>query len=280
MLSTQKGKPLKFYKITNENEKHRDMQYKTGLNTDVMPYLPEGNCQEGGIYFSREDILAFLDYGVWIREVGIPKGDPKPYKNPGKPVKWKAHRVILGKRRRITARLIGELVDEGARTNIFNMDGLTPLMIAVINGNRPLFNVLLEKTRDLNIKTEGTGCTALHFAAEYPGYLSYVKKLVEKGAKIDIKNKSGETPLFLACKNESYEIAKFLLKAGANVHARDRWGETYLHRAVAEGDERMISLLMRHGANPNLGSGEIYSPLQMAEEDGLDDIVKLLKKKG
>ena len=29
---------MKFYKITNSEEKHRDMKYQTGLNIDILPY--------------------------------------------------------------------------------------------------------------------------------------------------------------------------------------------------------------------------------------------------
>lgn len=54
---------MKFYKILNKEEKHYRMQYKFGLNVDVLSFKPKGDCAPGGIYFSREDILAFLDYG-------------------------------------------------------------------------------------------------------------------------------------------------------------------------------------------------------------------------
>ena len=104
---------MNYYKITNKNETHHGLKYKTGLNIDPKPWNPSGNCEEGGIYFSREDILFFLDYGPWIRKVTIPTNIPI-YTNPGLPVKFKAHRVILGPRRKITAAVIKELLAEGA----------------------------------------------------------------------------------------------------------------------------------------------------------------------
>lgn len=82
---------MKFYKITNKEEKHYDMQYKDGLNEDVLPFYPEGNCVAGGIYFSREDILAFLEYGCWLREVSLPEGE-EVYENPGLPVEGNLRR--------------------------------------------------------------------------------------------------------------------------------------------------------------------------------------------
>src|SRR4030042_1262237 len=98
---------MNYYKITNKEENHYGMQYKTGLNVDILPFNPSGDCEPGGIYFSREDILAFLDYEPWIRKVTLPENE-EIYENPGILKKWKAHRVILGERRVITAKVVEE----------------------------------------------------------------------------------------------------------------------------------------------------------------------------
>jgi hypothetical protein len=90
---------MKYYKITNQKEKHYGLQYHDGEVTDILPFNSQGDCESGGIYFAREDILAFIEYGPWIREV-TPVGEI--YKNPGSPKKWKAHKVVLGPRRKIT----------------------------------------------------------------------------------------------------------------------------------------------------------------------------------
>ena len=113
------GTRVNYYKILNEEETHYGLKYHDGLNEDPLPFNPSGNCEPGGIYFSREDILAFLDYGPWIRKVTIPEGEPI-YENPGSPKKWKAKRVILGPRRRINFQVIKELVEEGANIHVYN----------------------------------------------------------------------------------------------------------------------------------------------------------------
>jgi len=46
---------------------------KTGLNIDLNPFDPHGDCRPGGIYFSHEDILASIDYGPWMRKATIPE---------------------------------------------------------------------------------------------------------------------------------------------------------------------------------------------------------------
>jgi hypothetical protein len=105
---------MNYYKITNEDEIHNGMKYKTGLNIDTQPFNPSGRCEPGGIYFSREDIFAFLSYdSYWIRKVTLPK-DAQVYEDPEQPKKWKANKVILGRKYRITAKKIRQLIDEGA----------------------------------------------------------------------------------------------------------------------------------------------------------------------
>jgi hypothetical protein len=66
----------KFFKITNKDENHHGFQYKDGLN------LLEGQfnmdtidpCGAGGLYFTTLDnIEAFYNLGVWLREVEQPE---------------------------------------------------------------------------------------------------------------------------------------------------------------------------------------------------------------
>ena len=114
---------MKYYKILNEEECHRGLQLKTGLNVDPEPFNPSGDCEPGGIYFAREDIFAFLNYGPWIREVVIPE-DAQVYENPGKPKKWKADKVILRERERININVIKRLIKEGANPRVCDSEPL------------------------------------------------------------------------------------------------------------------------------------------------------------
>jgi hypothetical protein len=130
---------MHFYKILNEKENHKGLQYKTGLNVDPLSFYPAGDCASGGIYFADKDILAFMGYGPWIRKVTLPKGE-KVYRNPGFPVKYKAHRVILGKREKITAKFIKRLMKEGADPKACNSEALC---WAAMNGHLEIVKVLL-----------------------------------------------------------------------------------------------------------------------------------------
>ena len=159
---------MNFYKITSQDEKHYGMQYKTGLNTDVLPFNPRGDCEKGGIYFSREDILAFLDYGPWIRKVTLPENEGI-YENPGMPKKWKSHCVILGKRKKITARIIQKLI--AARANVHANDDWA-LRWASGNGYSEVVKVLLSEGANVHAGNN----RALRWASEN-GHSKVVKIL-------------------------------------------------------------------------------------------------------
>ena len=159
---------MNFYKITNEEEKHRGMKYKTGLNVDILPFNPSGDCESGGIYFSREDILAFMEYGKWIRKVTLPE-NAKVYENPGSPKKWKADKVILGRKYKITPKKIKQLIKEGADPKANNSYAL---QLAATKGHLEIVKLLIPVS-----DPKAGGSYALQLAAT-KGHLEIVKLLI------------------------------------------------------------------------------------------------------
>jgi len=165
---------MDFYKITNEEEIHHGLQYHDGLNIDPLPFSPTGDCVHGGIYFAREDILAFLSKGPWIRTVTIPE-DAQVIENPGAPPrKWRADRVELGPRRRIDAEVIQELLDRGAD---LHAGGNLALHWASQHGHLEVVRLLLDRGADLY----AWGNRALHLASQM-GHLEVVRLLEERMA--------------------------------------------------------------------------------------------------
>lgn len=161
---------MNYYKILNKDEKHFKMQYKTGLNTDVLPFNPSGDCQPGGIHFADKDILAFLWCGPWLRKVTLPKGE-QIYENPGKLKKYKVHQVILDEREKITLEVIKRLISEGANVSAGNDFALR---WAAENGYLEAVRLFLEEGANVHaIKDD-----ALYWA-EDNGHLE-VAKLLKK----------------------------------------------------------------------------------------------------
>lgn len=213
---------MKYYKITNKTECHKGMQYQDGLNTDIMRFNPTGNCNPGGIYFARKDILAFLGYGCWLREVTLLKKE-KVYKNPGNPVKWKAHQVFLGPRRLITAQVIEELIKEGATVKPRgDMD--SPVLWA-IQGNQPeALKVLLNHGGQLLVDDH---LEALEVAIGSQDQ-DLIRLLVKKGVNIHMR---GEHALQLAAKQPNpNDLIAFLITMGADINKATAYCHIYDYR--------------------------------------------------
>ncbi len=128
---------MKYYRVNNLKENHMGLQYKTGL---VEDYRRCGIGFLGGIHFASVDILAFINFGPWIREVTIPS-NTIIHKAGYNAKEFKAQRVILGERRKITLSVIKELVSEGADVNAVNG---TPLINATCLRNFGLVKTLLD----------------------------------------------------------------------------------------------------------------------------------------
>lgn len=125
-----------------------------------------------------------------------------------------------------------------------------------------------------NVHATKNGATLLTTAIKgYNTSAQLVQLLIDKGASVNAKDSSGETPLHVAATlvnamprvdaagkpeyNEGYvEIVKALLDAGANPNVQDRHGNTPMHSATTKMPYSTPEGEMHHGA-----SGEVISLL-------------------
>jgi len=224
---------MNFYKILNEKEIHNSLQLKTGLNVDPVPFKKEGSCCPGGIYFAREDILAFLYHGPWLRKVTIPT-DAEMVLDPEKePEKWRASRVILGKREKITVEVVERLIRGGANVHV-GTD--LALRWASINGHLEIVKLLLERGADVH------ACEDKAFRwASINGHTEVVKLLLERGADVQAK---GNEAFRRASGNGHLKVGKLLLEYGADVHASK---DEAFRRAKYNGHLKVVKLLKEWG---------------------------------
>jgi len=201
---------MNYYKILNEEENHRGLQYKTGLNIDPVEFNPYGNCQPGGIYFASKDILGFLSHGPWIRKVTIPE-DAQIYKNPKPPEKWKADKVILEERRRIDIEVIQELIDEGADPKA---DNSIALRWAVGNGYLEIVELLIKRGADP--KTDNSWPLQIATECDHRGI---IKELIPIS---DLKANDSYV-LKWAAVNGYFDIAKLSIDNGADPKASNNY---------------------------------------------------------
>lgn len=133
-------------------------------------------------------------------------------------------------------------------------------------------------TTVINTRDRATGEGALHIVAHDRNY-TWMSYLLGKGARPDLQDNQGMTPLAVAAQVGWVEGAQLLLARRASVNLANGRGETPLILAVHNRDISMVRLLMTNGADPRKADRAAgYSALDYAKKDSrAAAIVKLLE---
>ena len=102
----------------------------------------------------------------------------------------------------------------------------------------------------LNTRDRSSGETALHLVVRDRDY-NWTAFLLQKGARPDVLDKSGNSPLSLAAQLGWVEGAQLLVAGRAAVDFANTKGETPLILAVHRRDLPMVRLLLSLGADPH-----------------------------
>lgn len=117
------------------------------------------------------------------------------------------------------------------------------------------------------------------------GNIKNVKELLTKNPKlVNVKNKSGWTPLYIAAWAGQKEMVVFLVKNGANINLKCNQGYTPLHNSLAGGNRenfvQIMCFLVENGADINARSYEGFTPLHWAARENHIYGFEYLKSKG
>ncbi len=158
----------------------------------------------------------------------------------------------------------------------------------IYNSKKSIFDYFIYETKKNNISEIILNSKKINLSNS-DGLLSdYLEEKNEKMAKIllsrsDInineKNRSGETPLILAIKNEYEEIVELLLsKPDINVNAKySDDGETALHYAIENKNKKIVELLLlQPNIDINIKDNSGTTPFHYASAFGNIEIIKLL----
>jgi ankyrin repeat protein len=107
------------------------------------------------------------------------------------------------------ADMVAALLKAGADPEYGNGRDMTPLFIASILGEADIIEALLDGGAKINAATPDNGSTALHGAA-ITGKEEAAKRLLERGANKDKRDKAGRTALDIAAGQRNNPVAALL----------------------------------------------------------------------
>ena len=172
--------------------------------------------------------------------------------------------------------IVDFLLENGVDIDCVEKDRSTPLKVAIINWRGDMVSYLVNKGARIDIRDD-IGMNAICWAA-YQGWVQLVEVLLKKGANIEDKNKFGDTLLKIASDNNKVEVVEFLLKKGANIEAKNNQGDTALIGASYWGHKEVVKVLLESGADVYQENKCGNTALYYAKWFKKNEVVKLLRE--
>ena len=136
-----------------------------------------------------------------------------------------------------TVRLLKEY---GADDTLSDDNGRTAIDYVNITGMAQL----VDDVMDVN-KRDSYGNTPLHQSC-YNGHSEMVKRMLQQeDIEVDAINDKGETPLYIAIREDNLYIAELLLNAGADPNRICKDGDFLIHIAARHGKAHIVGMLLK-----------------------------------
>jgi ankyrin repeat protein len=168
------------------------------------------------------------------------------------------------------ASVVRALLKKGVDVNARDGHGRTALMLTAARGHLQVVKLLLAAGADPNLRAvsfHAGDLTALTAAMEASpeSRVEIIDALLAAGAQLNPAD-AGRTPLIRAVEKKDLSLMKLLLNRGADVNWKNRSGLTLLMAAVAEGSPDAVKFLIDAGADVNAQSNDGKTALSLAEE--------------
>jgi ankyrin repeat protein len=157
-------------------------------------------------------------------------------------------------------------------------DDATPLHLALRNGHVKAACRLVEWGADLTARNK-SGETPLSFALS-SHEVGAARMLIKYGADVTTQDNDGWTPLHHTSYLGELDVTRILIERGADLTAQTYYGKTPLHLASQEGQVGVVRILFEHGACATAQDEGGETPLHLASEKGQVDVVRMLIERG
>ena len=144
-------------------------------------------------------------------------------------------------------------IENGANLNAQTENGLTPLVLSIMNDHEQIAMRLLDGGAEPLLRSGLNGWTAVHYGVSSSFPRKLFQKLARMGIHVNLRDKFGNTPLMLAIENGSFKVLSIFQDfPKLDWDQFNDLGETALHIAAMRHSTDFVQRLLWAGANPNI----------------------------
>lgn len=173
--------------------------------------------------------------------------------------------------------IVENLISACANINLKTKDGLSPYLLARINGHHELAKILkINGANEENFFEKEQASREILHAAKLNDLQRFTYANNFK-PNLNFADGSGITPLMYSSRNGNKLITKILIQKGAKLNLKDNSGKTALIYSARRGNTEITSLLLDKGADSDTKDQNGFSALDWAMKFKQVETVKLLK---
>ncbi|XP_040021276.2 uncharacterized protein bcl3 isoform X1 [Gasterosteus aculeatus] len=174
------------------------------------------------------------------------------------------------------AAMVDALLRDGADPAALDRNGQTALHLCCEYDQRACLSVVLSHGQSSTcLETRNyEGLSPLHLAV-LRGQKDLTRMLLEAGADINAMDvKSGQSPLMHAVESNDVDMVHFLIGGGCDVNSQSYSGNTALHAACGRGQVDTVRLLLKSGADSSLKNYHNDTPVMVAKNKRIIDVLR------
>ncbi|XP_067660111.1 putative ankyrin repeat protein RF_0381 [Haliotis asinina] len=172
------------------------------------------------------------------------------------------------------------LVDAGADLSLVNNNKETILHVACQGGNVEIVKVIITSNA-VYINSREKGGSIPVMSAARAGHKAVFDILVEAGADLSLVNNNKETILHVACQGGNVEIVKVIITSNAvYINSREKGGSIPVMSAARAGHKAVFDILVEAGADLSQVTNKEETIFHMACVGGNVEIIKCLMTHG
>lgn len=147
--------------------------------------------------------------------------------------------------------IVEALVAAGADIRVADQRGTTPLMAAVYHGRMWSVKLLLDRGAEVNVRDRsGKNAFLYLYNSLFRDFEKDAWLLLEHGIDVGITSRIGESALPMIAEGGDASLMSAVLERGAPINGRDDRGRTALMTASDPDYRQKVDILLEHGADP------------------------------